>query len=172
MIYITKNDLKNSKIGYWYKTYDGRWPYIKEVIHILKSIDPDSVLELGSYGVPICFNSDTMDLPECSHLYERRLTYKHNANIIPWPITKKYDVFVALQVFEHLDNKKECFKEAKRLSNNIILSVPYKWKKDKLNKEHSNIDDKTILEWSDDIIPTLTIETGINIRKIYYWKLK
>jgi SAM-dependent methyltransferase len=69
-------------------------------------------------------------------------------NNVPFPLKdNQFDFSVALQVWEHLDNQQNAFKELYRISKNIILSFPYKWKSTKCNR-HYNITDEKINEWT------------------------
>ena len=169
MKYITKQGFFKlcETIPYW-KKQESRWRYISHVIEIIKKANPQNVLELGNMGMNITDSSDTMDI-----VARKGLTYFHDATNIPLPINdKKYDVFVALQVFEHLDDKRikqrDVFNEAKRVSKNIIISIPYMWTKS--DKTHDKINDKTVLSWSSGKIPSGTIFIkDRRDRKIYYW---
>lgn len=169
MKYITKQEFFKlcETIPYW-KKQESRWRYISPVIEIIKKINPMSVIELGNMGINLTYSSDTMDFVE-----RAGVTHAHDATKIPWPIQdKKYDVFVALQVFEHLDDKRikqrDVFNEATRVSKNIIISVPYMWTKS--DKTHDKINDKTVLSWSSGKIPSGTIFIkDRRDRKIYYW---
>jgi len=131
--------------------FRGRWSYFSVVVDLVQKIKPKSVLELGPYKLPLVKGADTMDIRK--HI--ENLTYLHDANKIPWPIAdNKYDLFIACQVWEHLDNKqKEAFKEVMRISRRAILSFPYKWRykngpKTASQKRHANIDDAKIAEWT------------------------
>ena len=71
----------------------------------------------------------------------------------PWPINdKQYDLFIALQVWEHLGNKQSrAFREAIRISKAVILSFPYKWNCPKNNAnypEHHEVDEELIGDWT------------------------
>ena len=150
---------------YW---SDSRWEYIEKVIEISIRHGSKSILEVGVKGVPIHDNSDVMDVDSTYNP-----TILHDATEIPWPISnKKYDFFIALQVFEHFDKlrikQKHCFLEAVRVSSNIILSLPYMWDGNGL---HGGISDLTVLNWSGNIYPTETYVFGNKRkRKIYFWK--
>lgn len=167
--------------------YDGRWAYIDKVKQIIHETNPVSVLELGPSLFTVVKDSDIMYLPEIDSwgipAVINGVSYAHDATATPWPITdKKYDLFIALQVFEHLDNKqRESFQEAKRIANSIILSLPYKWNCPKDNPHyfpsHHMIDENTILAWANGEEPSKTIyieKTGERISKgeriICYWK--
>jgi hypothetical protein len=106
----------------------------------------------------------------------------HNATEKPWPIRdKSYDVFIALQVWEHLDNKQSrAFREVMRIARSAILSFPYNWNcpEDNANyPEHHLIDQELIGDWTLNIQPKQIIHierTGTKVSKgprlIYYWE--
>lgn len=123
-----------------------RWEYWDIVIEYLKIIGPETCLELGSKGYPLFKNADTMGKNKIEDP-----TFLWNATNFPWPIDKKYDVFVALQVWEHLNNYQEqAFKEVSRISEWAILSFPYKWKSE---TSHGKITKSKISKWTNNIKP-------------------
>ena len=113
--------------------YTGRWAYICEVIKIIEEIKPEKVLEIGPSLHPVVKESDIMVIPGDDKWGEpenwKGFKYYHDAIVKPWPVMdKEYDLFLGLQVWEHLDNKQSlAFKEAMRVSKHIILSFPYNW---------------------------------------------
>ena len=106
----------------------------------------------------------------------------HDATINPWPIeNKKYDLFLALQVWEHLDNKQtRSFKEVIRISKSAILTFPYLWEggdHKPSHNAHRNIDKDLINDWTLNVKPEIIIEiprTGDGFSKgprlIYFFK--
>jgi hypothetical protein len=111
--------------------YVGRWLYFQEVIKMVEEINPSSVLELGPALFTLVKDSDVMRKPEIdlwgvpSNM--QTTEYLHDATKAPWPVCKKYDLFIALQVFEHLvDSQIQAFQEVKRIARYAILSLPYK----------------------------------------------
>lgn len=98
--------------------YEGRWAYFSEVINMIQETEGISkVLELGPSSQTIVKNCDIMVRPE-NDVWGRpqkyvEKEYEHDATVAPWPIKdKEYDLFIALQVWEHLEGKqKEAFKE-------------------------------------------------------------
>jgi hypothetical protein len=131
--------------------FKGRWTYFSIVADLVQKIQPESVLELGPYRLPLVKGSDTMDIVKVL----KNLTYLHDATKVPWPIAdKKYDLFIACEVWEHLgDKQKEAFQEAMRISRRAIMSFPYKWKYPKESKDvealqHRDIDEAKIAEWT------------------------
>lgn len=125
--------------------YKGRWPYIKRVIQRIESLDGiERVLELGPGPVnrSIVDGADTMGIRNFAPLkgQEGRLTIVHDASIAPWPVADNaYDLFLALQVFEHLGNKqREAFAEARRVARFAILSLPYFCKSERHRLSHAD----------------------------------
>ena len=93
-------------------------------------------------------------------------TYVFDATIKPWPIKDKlYDMFIALQVWEHLDGKQtRAFREVMRIAKKAVLSFPYHWDGGIVDKPshraHRNIDMELITDWTLGVEPKLTIEIG------------
>lgn len=151
------NYYKNS---YW-KSIEGRWEYHKVAIDIVNLIKPTSVLEVGVRGVKIFDNSDTIDIEE-----EANPTYLYDISKTPYPINKKYDIFIALRVFHHIEgNLKDCFKEIKRISDNIIVAVPA----DKRIKTK-----RKLISWKDftNEEPHLIKYCEMLDTNVYFWKNK
>jgi len=141
--------------------YAGRWAYFQEVIKMAGEINPRSVLELGPALFPVVKNSDIMCKPEVDKWGVpadiQAMEYLHDATITPWPVRKKYDLFIALQVFEHLTGRQaQAFQEVKRIARYAILSLPYKWDcplDDANYPEHHMISESTILSWTNGEAP-------------------
>jgi hypothetical protein len=166
--------------------YTGRWEYYKGVINIIAKFEIESVLELGPGFLPIGKTSDIMLSPE-EDQFGRPNNYAgktivHDATFKPWPILdKQYDLFIALQVWEHLDNKQaRAFREVVRISKKAILSFPYGWtggEEKQSHRAHRDIGKELISDWTLNITPREIIEisrTGPEFSKgprlIYYWE--
>ena len=171
---VTKSDYDETvKIDPYQK---GRWVYYSKVVEIINKEKPCTVLELGSCGgvapFPMVKGSDTFDLvasrPNWKKTYEN-LAYEWDATNTPWPIeSQKYDMFVALQVWEHLGNKQEdAFREVLRVSRSAILSFPYLWNVPN-DKSHHMISHKRIGIWTLGIKPEAVIMAGNRV--IYHFK--
>jgi hypothetical protein len=148
---------------YW-KTWPTRWEYISVVQAWLQWIEPQTVLEAGCSGGPVCTNSDTLGLSDA--------TFIHDLTETPWPFDdKQYDVFLALQVWEHLgDKQRQAFEEAERVANHTILSLPYLWNRP--GNCHHGIDETTIRKWAGGRDPSKTFITNGTTsfkRIICYW---
>jgi hypothetical protein len=116
-----------------------RWSYFSEVVNFLKGKDRfKKILELGPLNFPICKDSDTVDIVG-------EPTFNFDLNNRHWPF-KHYDLIIALQVLEHLEDQKHAFQEIKRLSDFAIISLPYKWKTKVLS--HNGIDEEVIKKWT------------------------
>lgn len=159
---------KSSKDKYYAKSAKSHWECYREVIKIIKNLDFNSVLELGPYKIPVIKNADIMDKwPKAP-----RLTIFHDATQTPWPIKdKQYDLFIALQVWEHLKGKqKQAFKEVMRISKMAILSFPLNWNVP--GNCHHNITEEKIAQWTLGVKPEKKIIAGNFIRKLLNQNLR
>lgn len=154
----------NSK--YWNEGKEYRWQYMSKVIEFAKEICPDGiVMEAGASGIPLNDKSFLFDYPEYDlnkPPYEIHFT-KDLVDVIP---SRSFDLFIALQTWEHLDNQQDAFREVMRISKAAILSFPYKWGRGH-DARHTGIDDKKIAEWTCSVKPVKTMV--INKRAIYVW---
>jgi len=136
MIFLTKK--KCVEIG-----RPHNWEYYRIVIKYLKIINPKNTFELGCFDQPIVLDGDTMDK---NSIVEP--TYVWDATIFPWPVKKKYDTFISLQVWEHLKGKQnKIFNKVSNMFDWAILSFPYKWKLQE-GHSHNRINKKKISEWT------------------------
>lgn len=177
--------------------YEGRWDYYETVISMAIRVKPRSVLELGPGEYTIVDGSDVMVIPEddimlkvtakTGNPLEKPLNpigriYAHNATEKPWPIAdKQYDLFIALQVWEHLDNKQcRAFREVMRVSKSAILSFPFLWNCKKSSPSyphHHMIDEDLIADWTLNIkpievvtLPKAGLKGSNRQRIIYLWE--
>jgi hypothetical protein len=158
--FLKKVDESGSK--YWQEGKNYRWQYMSYVIDILKEICPDDskLIEAGTSGMPLSDKSFLYEYPE------------YNLDITPYRIngerikTHEFDCFVALQVWEHLDNQSAAFQEVMRISKSAVLSFPYKWTWG--DARHKGIDGKKIEKWTCGVVPE-SIKI-INHRAVYYWR--
>jgi hypothetical protein len=167
--------------------YEGRWAYFSRVVEIIEAQnDIHKVLELGPSALPVVKDGDVMVFPKEDKwgrpIQKASREYAHDATMTPWPISDKaYDLFIALQVWEHLGGRqKEAFQEVMRISRMAILSFPYLWNcpKDNANyPEHHMIDEKIIAGWTLGVKPVEVIlipRTGAKVSKgpriIYFWR--
>ena len=169
MKFITLEDFKKTAAEDKYYHLE-RWELYSRVVDILKGMDIQSSLELGPHLLPIVHDGHTMDkrdtLPP---------TIQHDATVVPWPIERRYDCFIALQVWEHLKgNQQAAFSEVQKFADNAVLSFPYKWDCPK-NPSHHSITCDTIEKWTNGFSPeSITVVPSKTDRRriIYHFKLK
>jgi hypothetical protein len=185
---MTHSDYESLLNGHHGDYYSGRMEYFKEVISIIKNENFKRVVELGPGYLPIVKNGDIILNPIDDNFGKptdgKNKILRFDATIKPWPVNdKEYDLFIALQVWEHLDNKQtRAFKEVMRVAKNAILSFPYKWdggEEKPSHRAHRDIDLDLIKDWTLNIKPKKIIEigrTGTEFSKgpriICYWKFK
>ncbi len=134
-----------------------RWKYHELAANWVGKLNienPKKVLEMGTMGVSIVEGSETMDYD--TSLNNRdweitgfRPTFVHDARSLPWPfVDKQYELLISLRVFHHLvPVQAECFREARRISQNIILVVP------DTSVHPRGIDRNSMIEWNDGADP-------------------
>jgi hypothetical protein len=129
-----------------------------------------TAIELGPYQVPLIEGSDLADL-HCRHLGEH-LTWKMDARHFPWRIPDNaYDLFIALQVFEHLQpHQREAFQEVRRIARHAIISLPSNWAEG--DEQHRGITPEMALEWFAPIKPSRVVmgNGGPRARYIYVFE--
>ena len=165
--------------------FDGRWAYFSEVIALVGASDFESIVEIGPGPVPIAKNADVI-LNPLDDQYGKPLsvsgrTHTFDATISPWPMAdKQYDLFIGLQVWEHLDNKQtRAFREVMRVARHAVLSFPYLWdggEEKPSHRAHRDIDLALIADWTLHVPPTKVVEIpragpafNQGPRMIYYW---
>ena len=117
------------------------------------------VLELGPYKHPLFIGSEVMESNINPDLTNAAGIVCHDARVVPWPFADKtFDMFVALQVFEHLDGaQRAAFIEVRRVARNAIISLPIGWRpralQDYLNC-HFHISHTTAMRWFEPVGPS------------------
>lgn len=137
------------------------------MVKIADKLPVQRALEIGPGLLPIVKDADLMLSPE-EDVFGIPDTFAgariiHDATDSPWPIdNKQYDLVIALQVFEHLDNKQSrAFREILRISRRAILSFPYLWTgglEKPSHRAHRDIDRQLIFDWTLNIPPKKMIE--------------
>lgn len=155
--------------------YKGRWGYMSAALAqaetLIRRRRLRTALELGVPLRPIIVGADAMDItagPELDHTVPITI---HDATQIPWPVgDKAYDLFMALQVFEHLgDRQREAFLEVRRIARHAIISLPIDWEMDNPLDKHHGISNERALSWFAPIVPTRVIEgSGGKRRRVIY----
>jgi len=172
---ITENDFRRAKAAdaYW----SGRWGCTGEACRILRGFPAESLaLEIGPHTLPVVPGSDVMDIRPRAET--SGTTFRHDAGVCPWPMSDgRYDVAVALQVWEHLGGaQREAFAELRRMADAAILSVPHRWPADK--GDHGLIDESVVRYWSGGQEPNEIHVVARHLRgalwhrAVYYWQFR
>jgi hypothetical protein len=183
---ITYADYEKLLSGPMREWYDGRWSYYGPVVDLINGLNFSSALELGPGRLTMIEGCDVMVLPDDDFWGRPEnatgRVILHDATEKPWPVADKaYDLFVALQVWEHLHNKQSrAFREVMRIANMAVLSFPYGWvcpKDDPNYPTHHRIDRELIGDWTLNVKPERVIEiprTAPKVsrgpRLIYFWR--
>lgn len=145
--------------------YRTRWPYLSVAGALAEDLilrrDLHTALELGPNLRSVIVGADVMELaPRDGLQAEGRVIY-HDATKAPWPVDDKaYDLFVALQVFEHLgDRQPDAFREVRRVARHAILSLPIDWHMADPRNCHHMVSQERVLSWFAPVVPT-RIELG------------
>lgn len=174
--YLSKDEYINRVTdlegGHWTKeTIDMRWDYHYRIIELIKAArikDSKKVLEMGTMGVSCVKGSDTIDYEERWDFEGKNPTYVHDARITPWPIeNKKYDVFVALRVFQHLvPTQPQAIKEAFRIAKKVVLIIPEKYE-NPIIPDSKGVSYKDFVAILDGVHPNVYFTTSFG--SLFYW---
>ena len=126
-----------------------------------------TALELGPHLRPLIVGADVMDVVRNDALQAEGRRIVQNATTTPWPLDDKaYDLFVALQVFEHLGSRQpEAFREVRRVARNAILSLPIDWVMADPTNCHHGLTHEKVLSWFAPVVPTRVLEGNPGHRK-------
>jgi len=126
-----------------------------------------TALELGPHLRPLIVGADVMDILHNDGLRAEGARVVHDATKTPWPfLDKSYDLFVALQVFEHLGTSQpDAFREVRRVARNAILSLPIDWVMADPRNCHHGLTEERVLEWFAPVVPTRVVLGNAGHRK-------
>jgi len=133
-----------------------------------------TALELGPHLRSLILGADVMDVVRNERLRAEGRQVVHDATKAPWPFPDKgYDLFVALQVFEHLGTRQpEVFLEVRRVARNAILSLPIDWVMADPRNCHHLVSHERVLSWFAPVVPTKVVvgNPGHRKRLIYVFE--
>jgi len=121
-----------------YYTMD-RWEYYQVAREWASG---ERVLECGPHYQPLCLDALYLDNVDHGH----RPLLLHDLNK-PIPLPGGFDLCLALQVVEHLEDPMRAIADMLRVARVLIVSVPYCWPKTS-DPGHEGIDDKVIRLWT------------------------
>jgi hypothetical protein len=118
-----------------------------------------TALELGPYLRPLIIGADVLDLAVQADREAEGRTIIHDATRLPWPVDDgAYDLFVGLQVFEHLGTSQaDVFREVRRVARHAILSLPIDWQMSDPRNCHHGITAERALSWFAPVAPTRVV---------------
>ena len=170
---LTHPEFEEMAAGFPY--YNGRWGYMSAALGqastLIRRHGLRTALELGAPVRPIIVGADVMDIKARPELDPTVPITVHDATQAPWPVgDKAYDLFLALQVFEHLrDRQREAFLEVRRVARHAIISLPIDWEMDDPRNCHHRIPNERVLSWFAPVVPTRVIEgSGGKRRRLIY----
>jgi hypothetical protein len=133
-----------------------------------------TALELGPNLRSVIVGADTMEVEANAALQAEGRRFLHDATTTPWPVEDKaYDLFVALQVFEHLGTRQpEVFREVRRVARNAILSLPIDWVMADPADCHHQLSRERVLAWFAPVVPTRVVvgNGGAKKRLVYVFE--
>lgn len=158
--------------------YRGRWRYtavaLAEAASLIVRHDITTALEVGAPVKPILTGAHVMDRRHRAALDPSVEVTIHDATVVPWPFEdKRFGLFVALQVFEHLNGRQsEAFREVRRVARHAIISVPIDWEMDDPTNVHHMIPEERVLSWFAPVLPTRRLEgnRGSRRRVVYVFE--
>lgn len=165
----TYETIAKANPGPHWDSYMGRWPYFRRAAEIAQTIHlngPKSVLEMGTMGVSVVADCNTIDYADNWDFRGKAPTYLWDARNAPWPIPdKKYSLFIALRVFQHLAPvQRQCFEEAKRIADNVLIVVPSEYNND------TGITEEMFTSWNDNTRPTIVENVAGRTTFLYLWR--
>lgn len=170
MEFISKEEFKKNaenNMGVHWKNWEKRWVYFNKAIQFVNELqitNHRNVVEVGTMGASVVKNCDTIDYDKKWDFKGKNPTHNFDLREVPWKIDdKKYDLFIALRVFQHLcPVQKECFLEAKRIAKNVLIVVPEEYK-------GKGISLKDFTSWNNGTPPD-KYENLYGSTNIYLWK--
>lgn len=148
-----------------YPYHRGRWPYMSAAGAIAAALierdDLHTALELGPNVRPVIVGADVMDHLKRPEIEAEGRVVIADATVAPWPFADKaYDLFVALQVFEHLAGRQaDAFREVRRVARHAIISLPIDWDLEDTTDIHHGLTEEAVRAWFLPVEPT-RVELG------------
>lgn len=155
---LVKPEFDRLKNRFQYYRY--RWGYTSVVCDAASELIDrhglSTALELGPFKRSTIVGADVMDRLSHPDLELESRLIVHDATVVPWPFADQaYDLFVALQVFEHLgDRQAVAFGQVRRIARHAIISLPIDWEMMDPTNIHHQISNETALSWFAPTVPT------------------
>jgi hypothetical protein len=151
--------------------YRGRALYLataaREADRLISRHRLRTALELGPHLRPLIRGADIMDRMAYPDVEGAARLILHDATVSPWPVADDaYDLFVALQVFEHLgSSQRAVFEEVRRVARHAVISLPIDWVTADPTNPHHQLSKERALSWFEPAVPTRIVEGNPGPRK-------
>ena len=109
--------------------------YYKKVLKLMAKIPAKSVIDIGGWKGEFLHSVDFIEDKTCLDKQKTEQKYSDiqyiNANFLDYQPERSYDLAICLQVLEHLKDETiyQFTEKLFTLAPRVIISVPYKWKK-------------------------------------------
>jgi hypothetical protein len=146
--------------------YRGRRGYISAAARVADDLIAThgltTAVELGPHVCPIIVGGDVIERRKPPGLRPADRLILHDARVTPWPIEpRSYDLFIALQVFEHLGERQAAaFLEVRRVARHAIISLPIDWVMADPTNSHHQLSHERVLSWFAPVVPNRILEAS------------
>jgi hypothetical protein len=137
---------------YWEKRKDSIYLFAAKQICARYSKKARSYIDVGSNGTPIIEwhrnQADKMVSLDVRKPYYADGVESIKINFLEYYPPIKYDIATCFQVLEHVPNAHAFAENLLLISKTLIVSVPYKWEKERnMSHIHDPVDELKMLEW-------------------------
>lgn len=106
--------------------------YYKAVLAVVRALPYRSILDVGARRSPVLEvlppSKERVTLDKVA-IRSPEGIHHVVADFLTWTPDRNYDIVLCLQVLEHLDSPAPFLKKLFATGRNVIVSVPYRWKK-------------------------------------------
>lgn len=153
-IIVTKSTILRNPMNIQQNYYSSRehLKYYKRVISLSLPYTKNcnSIIDVGSANVPMLDNfrakkKVSLDIRQ-PYVAEDVISIKKD--FLQYNSDEKFDVCLCLQTLEHVKDAKKFSEKLLNISNTLIISVPYKWKKGATKSHiHDPVDENKLFSW-------------------------
>ena len=171
---------QNKEINKRYEERRKDMNYYKDALNIIEEIknenSSESIIDIGGWAGKFVSKTEINE-KVCLDIETKTESNDDVRNIIhdflTWKPDKEYDIAICMQTLEHISDEKVGIFARKlfEVSNHILISVPYMWKKGKCpNHLQDPVDENKIYEWMKRNPTKTHISTDKNMQRIicYY----
>ena len=135
---------------YWEKRKNMR--YYQEVRALAHQVAPNprSIIDVGSNGCPYLdwFDAEDKLSVDLKKPYAAPDVDAVIADFLEWPLPRRFDLCLCLQVLEHVPDATPFARKLLRAADHVVVSVPYKWPAGvSKNHVHDPVDEAKMRIW-------------------------